>query len=260
MRVLLVPFLLAGSFLPSAFAQSNPCSGTPAWSACDWSFDLPASENPDTFELRAEFRSPVKRKTYLIYAFRDGERRFTLRFAPTEEGDWDYRLTSNLARLEGQAGKINATPSNSPGFVKVANVHHFATGNGKPHLWMAAPLDNFLGLSKDEFERAIAALADQKFTHVRVTIPADADLAQAADRIRAINARGVVADLVLASVPADAQARRKYISDIGSRFAAFNITWMGLPGFETIPNGREIMKDAGTILKQFDPYDHPRTS
>jgi hypothetical protein len=254
MRVLLLLLLAA-----PLFAQSSPCSGTPTWSACDWTFELAPSENPDTLDLHAEFRSPHNR-TILLHAFREGDRRFVIRFAPIEEGDWNYRLTSNLSRLEGQTGRFNAASSASPGFVKTANVHHFATGNGKPHLWMAFALDNFLTLSRDEFERAVAARAGEKFTHLRVTLPANADLDEAAERIRAINNRGMVADLVLASIPEDAQARRKNVSDIASRFAALNITWMGFPAFEKVPNGRAILKDAGAILKQFDPYDHPRTT
>jgi hypothetical protein len=254
MRVLLC-VLLAAPLL----AQSGPCLATVTWSACDWSFDLAPSENPDTFELHAEFRSPHNR-TLLLHAFRDGDRRFVIRFAPTEEGDWSYRLTSNLSRLEGQAGRFNAASSASPGFVKTANVHHFATGNGKPHLWMASALDDFLNLPRDEFDRAVAARAEEKFTHLRVTLPSNADLDEAAERIRAINARGLVVDLVLASIPENAQARRKYVSDLASRFAGLNITWMGFAAFERVPNGRAILKDAGEILKQFDPYGHPRTS
>jgi hypothetical protein len=255
MRVLLLPILLTTPLL----AQPNPCAGTPTWASCDWSFDLAPSENPDTFELHAEFRSPHNR-TILLHAFRDGDRRFVIRFAPTEEGDWNYRLTSNLPRLQGQGGRFNSASSPSPGFVKTANVHHFATGNGKQHLWMAAALDDFLALPRDEFDRNVTLRASEKFTHLRLTLAANADLNEAADRIRAINTRGLVADLVFASIPENAQARRKYVSDIASRFAALNITWMGLAAFEKVPNSRAILKDAGEILKQFDPYDHPRTA
>ncbi len=259
MRVLLaLAIFLAASAAPLP-AQPNPCSGTPTWSACDWTFDLAPSENPDTFELRGEFRSPHNR-TILLHAFRDSGRRFVIRFAPTEDGDWNYRLTSNLSRLEGQTGRFNAANSASPGFVKTANVHHFATGNGKPHLWMASALDDFLTLPRDEFDHAVAARAAEKFTHLRVTLAANADLDEAAERVRTINAHGLVADLALASIPENAQARRKYVSEIASRFAAFNITWMGFPAFEKVSDGRAILKDAGEILKQFDPYDHPRTS
>lgn len=249
--------LLAGAPL---FAQSNPCNGTPAWSPCDWSFDLNAQENPDTFDLRAEFRSPVKRKTYLLHAFRDGARRFTIRFTPTEEGSWDYRLTSNASRFEAQIGRFRASASSAPGFIRTANVHHFATADGKPHLWMGTAIDNFLAMPAGEFARAIATAADNKFTHIRVTIPANANLDDAGARIRDITSHGLVADVALAAIPADAAARRKYIADVASRFAALNITWAGFPAFESVPNARAILKDTGTILKEYDPYDHPRTS
>src|ERR1700733_5854492 len=105
MRVLL-PLLLAAPLI----AQTSPCSGAPIWAACDWTFELAPSENPDSFDLHAEFRSPHSR-TILLHAFRDSDRRFVIRFAPTEEGDWNYRLTSNLQRLEGQTGRFNAASS-----------------------------------------------------------------------------------------------------------------------------------------------------
>jgi hypothetical protein len=253
--------LLLGSVIlsaTSAHAQSQTCSGTPAWSSCDITFDLEPNENPDNLELRAEFRSP--RRTYLMPAFRDGDRRFVIRFAPTETGDWDYRLTSNLARLNGQAGKFNATSSDSPGFVKGNNLHHFVTENGKPHLWMAAAVDNFVKIPRADFDRAVEQRATEKFNHIRVTIEPAADLREAADRVRAINSRGLTADLVVAALPDNAQARTKYVSDIAARFAAMNITWMGVPAFEKIPNARPTLKDAGTLLKKLDPYDHARTS
>ncbi len=260
MRVLLCVLFAASAFAQSNPGQSNPCGGTPAWSPCDWSFDLNPSEDPSVFELRIEFRSPTKHKTYLLHAFRDGDRRFTIRFTPTEAGTWDYRLTSNLKRLEAETGTFEASSSDSPGFVKPANVHHFKTENGKPHLWIASPLDGFLTLSGDDFEHAIAQLASDKFTHIRVTLPANADLREAADRIRSINKHGLVADVVLESIPAQGDPRLHYLSDLASRFAALNIIWMGLPAFENIPNTRAILKDTGEILKRYDPYDHPRTS
>jgi hypothetical protein len=241
-----------------AGAQPQGCSGTPAWSSCDLTFDLESSENADNLELRAEFRSP--RRTYLMPAFRDGDRRFVIRFAPTEAGDWDYRLTSNIARLNGQAGKFNATSSDSPGFVKANNAHAFVTDNGKPHLWMAAAIENFVKIPRADFDRAVEQRATEKFNHVRVTIEPTADLREAADRVRAINSRGLTADLVLAALPDNAQARTKYVSDIAARFAAMNITWMGVPAFEKIQNARPTLKDAGNLLKKLDPYDHPRTS
>jgi hypothetical protein len=233
------------------------CPSTPAWSTCDLAFDLEGDEKPDGVELRAEFRSPHHR-TYLMHAFRAADRRFVIRFSPTEEGTWDYKLSSSIARLEGKVGQLNASDSDSPGFVKVANVHHFQTENKKPHLWMAARVENFLSMPRAEFDALIAARAKEKYTHLRVTLEANADLVDAAERIRAINRRGLTADILFAKIPEDSKEREHYISDVVARLAAFNITWAGFPAYERVPHGRAILKDTGALLTKLDPYQHPR--
>lgn len=246
-------------FVVPLFGQQPTCPATPAWSPCDLVFDLEPSENPAQVELRAEFRSP-RHRTYLLYAFRDGDRRFVIRFSPTEAGDWDYRITSNLSRLDNKVGQFTAAASDSPGFVRVANVHHFATGNNKPHLWMATALDHFAALPRADFDQTLERIAKEKFTHLRVTLEPDVDLREAATRVQAINARGLVADLVLASIPEDWQRRERLLRDIVSRFAAMNITWVGLPAFENFANGRALLKEAGSQIKKLDAYNHPRTT
>lgn len=238
----------------SLFAQT----GCAEWSACDLTFDLTPQENPAQAELRAEFRSP-RHKTYLLRAFLDG-RKLVIRFAPTEAGAWDYRLTSNLARLDGQIGKVTATESESPGFVRVANVHHFATEDLKPHLWMASTVERFTEVPRAEFDKLIEQRAQEKFTHLRVTIGAATDLREAAERVRAINSRGLTADLVLAALPADARQREAYIAGMVAQFSPFNITWAGAPPFEETAHGRALIKDAGRLLKKLDAYEHPRTT
>jgi len=241
-----------------AWAQLPTCN-VPAWSSCDLAFDLEAGENPSTIELHGEFRSP--KRTLLIQAFKEADRKYVLRFAPTEPGEWDYKLTSNVKRLDGQLGKITATASDSPGFVRVANVHHFANeGTNKQHLWMATAIDDFAKIPRADFDSAVTQKVAEKFTHLRVTIARDADLGEAAERIRAINARGMVADVVLGGIPSDRRDRERYMTDMAARFSALNITWMGAPAFENIPNGKAILKDAGTLLVKLDPYGHPRTS
>src|SRR5579871_3376941 len=239
-------------------AQST-CPATPTWSPCDITFDLDAGENPEQIQLRAEFRSP-NHKTYLMYAFRDGDRRLVIRFSPTEPGAWDYRLTSSLPGLDGKTGQFIANDSNSRGFVRAANVHHFQTENNQPHLWMSTAIDRFLAVPRGEFDALVAQRSKEKFTHLRVTLDSGADLREAAERIRAINAAGLTADLAFASIPDDRQQRERYLSDIISRFAAFNITWMGVPAFEDVPGERAVLKDAGPLIKKYDPYNHPRTS
>src|SRR5215471_1874082 len=103
-------------------AQS-PCANTPAYTTCDFVFelsDLAAAANPEpykTVELRAEFRSP-RHRTFAMPAFWDSGRRMVIRFAPTEAGEWDYRVTSNVAEFYGKTAKFTAAASTSPGFIR----------------------------------------------------------------------------------------------------------------------------------------------
>ncbi|MSV35657.1 MAG: DUF5060 domain-containing protein [Bryobacterales bacterium] len=248
------------SMLLAAFPAlgQTGCAEVQAWSACELTFDLMAGENPAQSELRAEFRSP-RHKTFLLRAFAEGQK-LNIRFTPTEAGTWDYRLTSSLSRFDGKTAQVTARESDAPGFVRTANVHHFATENLKPHLWMAAALERFVTTPRADFDRAVEQYTREKFTHLRVPLDAGADLREAAERIRAITAKGLTADIVLAAIPAEAGPRAQYIGEMVSRFAAFNITWAGVPGFEAAPHGRALLKDAGVLLQKLDPYAHPRTT
>lgn len=256
--------LLAGQL----FAQANvmaasQCNTVPVWSPCDLVFESTAQDSAQA-ELRAEFRSP-RHRTLLLRAFRDSGR-FVIRFAPTEAGSWDYRLTSSLKRLDGQMGQITAAESDSRGFIRPANVHHFSTealganGSVAPHLWMSTALDRFSNMPRAEFDAAIAQRASEKFTHLRVILDPSSDLSDAAERIRAINAKGLTADIVFGSLPADTRALDRYLEDAIPRLAAFNITWAGLPAFENTPHARLLLKQAGERIQKLDPYDHPRTT
>src|SRR3954454_15562765 len=154
-------------------AQTH-CANTPAYTACELVFHLPdpaAVSHPEpykTVELRVEFRSP-RHRTLAMPAFWDGGRRMVVRFAPTEAGDWDYRLTSNVTDFDGKTGNFTAVASTVPGFVRAANVHHWAytardaRGLDQGHLWMGATELRF-GFLDDAAFRAIAdARAAQKF-------------------------------------------------------------------------------------------------
>jgi hypothetical protein len=236
------------------------CNSTPAWSPCELAFDLQPGEDAAQAQLHAEFRSPHHR-TYLMYAFHDSDRRMLIRFSPTEGGSWTYRLTSSLSRLDGQELSFVANDSESPGFVRVANVHHFAyEGTNKAHLWMATGVDRFVEMPRAEFDAAVAKRAKENFTHLRVTIDAATDLPEAAERVKMINARGLVADIVLGSIPDDRQKREAYVTDMVARFGGMNVTWMGVPGFENVAHGKRILKDTGDLLKKLDGFQHPRTT
>src|SRR5215471_21365974 len=127
-----------------AYAQS-PCANVPAYTSCDIVFELPAGQADPykTVELKAEFRSP-RHRTFAMPAFWAGGNRMVIRFTPTEAGDWDYRVTSNVKEFEGKTGSFTAAASSSYGFIRAANVHHWAYtekdpgGLDRAHLWMGA--------------------------------------------------------------------------------------------------------------------------
>jgi len=268
-------------------AQQPPCSNTPAYSTCEIVFELSekdgaAHPNPYlTTELRAEFRSP-RHRTFLLPAYWDGGRRLVIRFAPTEPGEWDYRVSSNVAEWEGKTGTFTAVPSDAPGFVRTANVHHWAyTERNLPHLWMGASEMRF-GYLDDAGFRAIAdARAGQKFNHLRGYLMAEGQDAafRSADapdvtvfqrfdqRVRYLNEKGLTVDLILAAGPdylaklfPGWEQRRRFVRYIVSRYAAMNVTWQGIDRFEDYADGRALLKEIGGLLTEMDPYQHPRTT
>jgi hypothetical protein len=279
--------LLLLSALP-AVAQT-PCEGTAAYSPCEMPFELSGADsaahgNPySSVTLEIEFRSP-RFKTYLMPGFWDGSRKkMIVRFTPTEAGQWIYLVTSNIPAFNGQQGMFTAAASDSPGFVNVANVHHWATDNKQPHLWMGFIADRFPFVTAAEFDRQLNAAAHNKFNHFRGSIlgsvtdrsrvylgadqPNPAYFDELDRRIVEIHKREITADLMLAEDPEtivslfpDWQARERFVRYIVARYAPFNITWQGLAEFEDYGDGRALLKELGLDLKKLDPYQHPRSS
>ena len=148
---LAAPFL----FGVAAFAQTV-CPATPRYSACDLVFDIPTAHGDRALDLHAEFRSPTA-NTALVNAFWDGGTKWVIRFTPTEPGDYTYRLTSEIESLNGKVGQFTATPNDKKGWLRAANVHHFALVEGNqltPYLWMGAVVPNFASIDRGSLEIA----------------------------------------------------------------------------------------------------------
>jgi len=285
--VLLTGLVLLLGAATERLAAQQPCQNTPAYSTCDIVFELSgpdAAAHPNPYlnvELKAEFRSPHQR-TFLGTAFWDGGQKMVIRFAPTEAGDWDYRVSSNIASWEGKTGTFTAASSEAPGFVRAANVHHWAyTERNLPHLWMGTTEMGFASLDDAQFRAVADARAAQKFNHLRglllgegpesgFTSPNQPDFARFRrldERLRYLNQKGIVADLILAAGPEQLtkqfpawEERRRLVRYLVARYAPFNVTWEALEHFEDFPDGRALLKEIGTVLKEADPYKHPRTS
>jgi hypothetical protein len=285
MRFGILSLLALGQLAPAQ--TSTTCNNTPAYSPCELVFELSqqdAAAHPNPYasvELRAEVRSPRNRTTS-VPGYWDGGRRMVVRFAPTEGGQWAFRLTSNVAAWNDQTGTFTASDSDAPGFIKAANVHHWSyTERLKPHLWMGATELRFAFLDDAAFRAMADARAAQKFNHLRgwvtgsgadaaYTSPDSPNLEQFRkldDRVRYLNQKGITADLVLAGgegtltrlFPTPEQ-RRRFVRYVVARFAAMNVTWQGVENFEDYPDARALLNEVGTALKELDGFQHPRSS
>src|SRR5215471_1954778 len=276
--------------LLTAFAlhAQSPCTNTPAYSSCDLVFELPAGQADPykTVELKAEFRSP-RHRTIAMPAFWDGAGRMIIRFSPTEAGDWDYRVTSNVKAFDGKTGNFTAAASQSPGFLRAANTHHWAyterdaRGLDQAHLWMGANESRFAFEDDAAFRAAADARASQKFNHLRGSLtgeggpaiytspdsPNAAYFTKLDERIRYLNGKGITADLILAPDGAaltrlfpNWDQRRRFIRYLAARYAPMHVTWQGVEHFEDTMDTRALLKEIGAVLKEADPYQHPRTS
>lgn len=271
----------------AAAAGQTPCAPTPAYSPCDIVFELNEQEmakhpNPYlTVEIRAEIRSP-RYRTIGATAFWDGGNRMVIRFAPTGEGMWDYRISGNIERLEGKQGQVSAIESDNPGFLKPANGHHWMTiANQQPHLWMGDTRYDFAWMPAQEFQTWLDTRATQKFTHIRGyaiggperptwPTPDKPDITfykTLDDRIAQMNRKGIVADLILGhdkdhlrKLFPSAPQRERYIRYMVARYSAYNVTWQLVQEFEEYSDARALMKQLGTVLKNADMYAHPRTT
>jgi hypothetical protein len=137
---------------------------------------------------------------------------------------------------------------------------------------------NFGFMDAKAFEDLLEARAKQKYNHIRGAVliesmfPApdrvDPEKFKPLDeRIRAINSKGMVADLILGEGNRQLtrmfpgwQERARYMKYIVSRYAAMNVSWQVVDAFEDYENGRELMKELGGLLKKLDPYGHPRST
>jgi len=214
--------------------------------------------NPNPYlsvDLKAEFRSP-RHRTLMVYGFWDGGRRMVIRFAPNEAGDWVFRITSNLQRFEGKQGALNATSSEAPGFLRAANVHHWAyTDSNKLISGWATQITRSRPLPAMRSQTLWTPAHSRKFTHIRGFAvgpsfnpeqPDSAFFRELDDRVRYMNQKGVVYDMILARtfLPVAAQ-RDRYVRLHGRPIRAFNVTWLCVQAFEDQKDGRALTREWG---------------
>ena len=281
--------LLALPLFALAPLAAQNCPSTPNYSPCDFVYEMTAAEaaqHPNPYlsvQLHAEFRSP-RHRTVTMPGFWDGGRRMVIRFTPIDPGDWAYRVTSNVASINGKEGTLAATESGHPGFLRVDNRRAWSTTETRsPHLWMGDTSYRFAWMEEAAFEQMTTARAGQRFNHIRGLVMHDEDglrkayltpdqpnvehFQQLDRRIRSMNQKGIFADLILASdrnhlalVFPERDQRERYIKYLVARYAPMMITWQGVQEFEEYENGRALLKEINGVIMKLDPYKHPRST
>jgi Domain of unknown function (DUF5060)/Protein of unknown function (DUF4038) len=265
-----------GASLPACdggAVKGKPCELRFEWNAAE----LAAGKSPFHDEiLNVEFRGPDQ-TTYLIRPFWDGGRMVRARFTPNLGGKWNYRVTSEIKRLEVREASFTAADNNSPGFVSVANVRHWWTADKQPHLWCSAEAP-WLDLDDSGFKAFVDARKRDGFTHLRGVVltraagagpldgnghPNFAYFTKLDDRLLYANDQGLVLDLILADsafVQSGAldpwEQRDALIRYVISRYAVLNVSWQGFEHFEDRPGNRNLLKEMADLLKRYDQFHH----
>jgi hypothetical protein len=257
------------------------CPPTPEFTPCDLVFDIPSANGDQSIDLQAEFRSPHQ-STGLVKAFWDGGTRWVIRYTPAESGTYAWRVTSSLAGLGGKEGTFTATAVDKPGWLRAANVHHFAfvdaanQNNLTPHLWMGAIVPGFASMSLSQWKSLVDTRAAQHFNHAGITLVDETSATvfrspeffrTAEEKLRYANQKGMLVDVAFFGpnglmdrlLPTRAD-RQKWFTYALSRLAGYDVTWQGIEGWESYDNGRELLKEIADYIAALDPYKHTRST
>jgi hypothetical protein len=274
-----VRIVAALAFTTAAWGQTV-CPPTPQFTPCDLVFDIPSAKGDQPIDLAAEFRSPHQ-STGLVKAFWDGGTRWIIRYTPAESGAYAWRLLGTVDGFNGKEGQFTSIPVEKPGWLRAANVHHFAfvdatnPNNLTPHLWMGAMVSGFASMNLAQWKSLVDTRASQHFNHLGVTLVDAAganfqspDFFRAAEeKLRYANQKGIIVDVAFFGPNGLADRllpthndREKWFTYALSRLAAFDVTWQGIEGWESYENGRQLLKEIAEFLSSLDPYKHTRST
>jgi hypothetical protein len=279
--------LVVGFAFAWALASAQTvCPPTPEFSTCDLVFDIPSAPTDKPLDLQAEFRSP-KASTFRTRAFRDGGTRWVIRYVPAEPGTHVFRLLGSVAGISGKQGEMTATPgpANHPGWLRTANLHHFASVDGivyTPYLFMGAMAPDFDRMDLARWKALVDERAAQHFNHLAVTLVDQSDAATfrtpdffraAEEKITYANQHGIMIDLaffgpdLLTKLLPAVSDRRTWFTYALSRLAAFDVMWDGIEAWENYDDshpsgedGRALLNEIAGYLKDLDPYKHLSTT
>ena len=166
------PFLIACLFAqPAADAQEATTSDCERWGRFEIPLSGPSHGNPFVgVQLKATFAQGER--TLVVTGFYDGEGTYRIRFSPPTEGIWTYRTASNVAALDGKAGKLRVGPprESNHGPVQVAHRFHFAYADGTPYKPLGTTCYAWTSQPRSLQEQTLRTLAGSPFNKVRMCV------------------------------------------------------------------------------------------
>lgn len=133
--------------------------------------------DPLAVRAAATIRTPAG-PAQVIPLFWDGGRRWRLRYSPEAPGDYDFRIASGDAALNGRTGRFLASGAGGPtlldreGAPRISASHrHFEHASGKPWFWLADTAWNgALLATNQEWDSYLDTRVRQRFTAVQFVL------------------------------------------------------------------------------------------
>lgn len=141
------------------------------WGLAEFEFHGPSSGNPFTdVELSATFQCGELELT--TPGFYDGEGIYRVRFMPTQQGEWSFRTSSNVAELHGQTGTLacGAPSADNHGPVQVRNQFHFAHADGTPYFPFGTTCYAWTHQGDELEEQTLETLKNSSFNKMRMCV------------------------------------------------------------------------------------------
>ncbi len=228
----------------------------------------------------------------------DGDGIFRIRFSPNVQGEWSYKIESNLSMLSGKKGEFNCVPPSglNHGPLKIVNTYYFQSADETPFYGIGTTAYQWTSVKQSIQEKTIETLANAPFNKIRMCVfpknykygndsepwmlpfkreNGQNDLSQPNyeffqnfdKRVAQLMEMGIQADVILFH-PYDIwgysemgdEMNEKYIRYMIARISAFRNVWWSLANEWDVPRIKESIdwEGIGTLLQNEDPHQRFR--
>ena len=141
----------------------------PRWGIQEITLSGPTDGNPFDHEVHALFSSDKETKE--VTGFYDGNGRYAVRFMPSFEGVYTYRVWSSFQE-EAFTGafRVTAAKENVHGPVHVADTYHFAYEDGTRYMPVGTTCYVWHLQTAEMFERTLETLSTSPFNKIRFCV------------------------------------------------------------------------------------------